>query len=465
VRQRPGEEEMPGKVISKVLGVLGYLVLFVLAGVAIYFLWPRQAGEVTGRAGHTMPGMTMPGEAGAGAQEGQAPAQPAGKVLYHCPMHPNYISDRPGTCPICGMNLVPVKEEQKETAPSAATAEGRATVTITAERRQLIGVQTGTVAKKQVTKTIRAVGMVEYNEKALSTVNLRFSGWVEELMVKAVGDEVHKGAPLFVIYSPELLEAQRNYLLAREMASALGENATAETKGLAEEGLRSARDRLTLWEIPEDQIKDLDAKQQPKGLATILAKVDGIVVSRNIVLGAYAEANRDLYALADLSTVWLQADVYEYEIPLVAVGQEARMVLASMPGESFVGTVLFIYPYLNEATRTARVRLEFPNPEGALKPGMYATVLISADLGEQLVVDDTAILDTGVRQIAFVDLGDGRFEPRELTVGQRADGLAVVLKGLAEGEKVVTSANFLIDSESQLKAALQMGAQGGEHRH
>lgn len=463
---------MPGKVISKVLGVLGYLVLFVAAGVAIYFLWPRQAGEMTGRAGQTMPGMTMPGEAGeggaqagAGAQQGQAPAQPAGKVLYHCPMHPNYISDRPGTCPICGMNLVPVKEEEKETAPSAATAEGRTTVTISAERRQLIGVQTGTVAKKQVTKTIRAVGMVEYNEKALSTVNLRFGGWVEELMVKAVGDEVHKGAPLFVIYSPELLEAQRNYLLARETASALGENATAETKGLAEEGLRSARDRLTLWEIPEDQIKDLDAKQQPKGLATILAKVDGIVVGRNIVLGAYAEANRDLYALADLSTVWLQADVYEYEIPLVAVGQEARMVLASMPGESFVGTVLFIYPYLNEATRTARVRLEFPNPEGALKPGMYATVLISADLGEQLVVDDTAILDTGVRQIAFVDLGDGRFEPRELTVGQRADGLAVVLKGLAEGEKVVTSANFLIDSESQLKAALQMGAQGGEHHH
>jgi Cu(I)/Ag(I) efflux system membrane fusion protein len=284
-------------------------------------------------------------------------------------------------------------------------------------------------------------------------------------MVKAVGDEVHKGAPLFVIYSPELLEAQRNYLFARETAAAAGENASAEMKALADESLRSARDRLLLWEIPQDQIKELDAGQPPRGLATIPAKTDGVVVSRNIVLGAYAEANRDLYALADLSTVWLQADIYEYETPLVKVGQEARMLLSSMPGESLAGTVSYIYPYLNEATRTVRVRLEVPNPQGTLKPGMYATVLISADLGEQLVVDDAAVLDTGVRQLAFVDLGEGRFEPRELTVGQRADGMVVILKGLAEGEKVVTSANFLIDSESQLKAALQMGAPGGEHHH
>jgi RND family efflux transporter MFP subunit len=309
------------------------------------------------------------------------------------------------------------------------------------------------------------VGTVQYNERALSTVSLRFGGWIEELMVKAVGDEVHRGAPLFVIYSPEVLEAQRNCLLARDTVAAVGENASAETKALAEESLRSARGRLTLWEIPEDQIKQLEAGQAPKGLATIFAKVDGIVISRNIVLGAYAEANRDLYALADLSTVWLQADVYEYEMPLVKVGQEARMLLSSMPGEGFAGTVNYVYPYLNEATRTVRVRLEFPNSQGTLKPGMYATVLISADLGEQLVVDDNAILDTGVRQIAFVDLGEGRFEPRELTVGQRADRMTVILKGLAEGEKVVTSANFLIDSESQLKAALQMGAQGGEHHH
>jgi Cu(I)/Ag(I) efflux system membrane fusion protein len=466
---------MSGKVMSRLLGVVGYLLLLVAAGAAIYLLWPRQAGEMTGQGGHTMAGMAMPGEAatgeaqaGAGAHEGhapagQAPAKPAGKVQYHCPMHPNYVSDRPGTCPICGMDLVPVKEE--ETAPSTAAAQGRATVTISPQRQQLIGVRTGTVEKKQVTRTIRAVGTVQYNERALSTVSLRFGGWIEELMVKAVGDEVHKGAPLFVIYSPEVLEAQRNCLLARETVVAVGENASAETKALAEESLRSARGRLTLWEIPEDQIKQLEAGQAPKGLATIFAKVDGIVISRNIVLGAYAEASRDLYALADLSTVWLQADVYEYEMPLVKVGQEARMLLSSMPGEGFAGTVSYVYPYLNEATRTVRVRLEFPNPQGTLKPGMYATVLISADLGEQLVVDDNAILDTGVRQIAFVDLGEGRFEPRELTVGQRADRMTVILKGLAEGEKVVTSANFLIDSESQLKAALQMGAQGGEHHH
>jgi RND family efflux transporter MFP subunit len=469
---RRSGEGMSGKVVGKVLGVVGYLVLLVAAGAAVYLLWPRQAGQPTGGAGHSMAGMAMPGETAkegpgvaGGGHEGQAPAKPAGKVLYHCPMHPNYISDRPGTCPICGMNLVPVKEEQKETAPSAAAVEGRATVTISPERQQLIGVQTAAVEKKQLSKTIRAVGVVGYNEKTLSTVSLRFGGWIEELMVKAVGDEVHKGAPLFVIYSPELLQAQRNYLLARETVAAVGENATAETKALTEESVRSARYRLTLWEISEDQIKELEAKQEPKGLATIFAKVDGVVISRNIVLGAYAEANRDLYAVADLSTVWLQADVYEYEMPLVKVGQEAKILLAAMPGESFTSTVSYVYPYLNDQTRTVRVRLEFPNPQGKLKPGMYATVLISADLGEQLVVDGNAILDTGVRQIAFVDLGEGRFEPRDLTVGQHAQGVAVILKGLAEGEKVVTSANFLIDSESQLKAALQMGAQSGEHHH
>jgi RND family efflux transporter MFP subunit len=470
---------MAGKVIPRALSVAGLLVLFLAAGVAIYLLWPRKAGQVTSHAGHEMPGMAMPeeeAEKGApGTEAGahgshampaaEALVKPESKVLYHCPMHPNYISDRPGSCPICGMTLVPMEKEQEQAPPSPAAPEGRATVAISAERQQLIGVQTGVVERKRVAKTIRAVGVLQYNEKTLSTVSLRFGGWVEELMAKAVGDEVHKGSPLFVVYSPELLEAQRNYLLAHEAVAAAGEQPASEATALAEEILRSARDRLLLWEIPEDQIAQLETTRDPKGLATMFAKTDGVVTSRNIVLGSYAEANTNLYAIADLSTVWLYADVYEFELPLVKVDQDAKVLLSAMPGDILDGTVTYIYPYLNDQTRTVRVRMQLPNPEGKLKPGMHATVLISADLGEQLVVDENAILDSGVRQIAFVDLGEGRFEPREVTVGQRADGIAVILKGLAEGEKVVTSSNFLIDAESQLKATLQMGAQAGEHHH
>jgi len=473
--------EMVGKIASRILSTIGFLVLLGGAAVAIYFLWPRH-GVGTGGAAGAMPGMEMPGmemapqpqgkeaqgQAKTGGMEGmemapqsQAPP-PAGekaKTLYYCPMHPTYISDKPGTCPICGMTLVPMKEEKP--ASGAPAPQGLATVTITPERQQLIGVQFGQVEKREVSKSIRAVGLVQYNEKALSAVNLKVGGWVEELLVKAEGDAVHKGSPLLVIYSPELLEAQRNYLLAREAADALGQGAAVEAKALAEESVKSARDRLVLWDMTEEQLKDLDAKKEPHKEVTIFSKVEGIVTSRKVVLGTFAAPGENLYTIADLSTVWLDAQIYEYEIPLVKVGQEARVQLSSMPGDALTGEVTYIYPYLNEQMRTSRVRMQFPNPDGRLKPGMYATVLLTIPLGEQLVVDDGAVFDTGVRQIAFVDLGEGRFQPREVTVAQHADGLAVISKGLAEGERVVTSANFLIDSESQLKAALQMGAHGG----
>jgi RND family efflux transporter MFP subunit len=452
---------MAGKIVSKILSTIGFLVLLGGAAVAIYFLWPRHGGG-TGVPAAVMPGMEMPGMEMAPQSQAPPPAgeKARGKTLYYCSMHPNYISDKPGECPICGMTLRPIKGE--EAAPPGAPApEGLATVTIAPGQQQLIGVQFGQVEKRQVAKTIRAVGLVQYNERTLSAVNLKVGGWVEELLVKAEGDAVHKGSPLLVIYSPELLEAQRNYLLAREAAAALGEGAPAEAKALAEESLKSARDRLLLWDMTEDQLKELDAKKEPQREVTIFSKVEGIVTGRKVVLGTYVAPGENLYTIADLSTVWLEAQVYEYEIPLVKVGQEAKVQLSSVPGDALTGEVTYIYPYLNEQMRTARVRMQFANPEGRLKPGMYATVWLSIPLGEQLVVDDSAIFDTGMRQIAFVDLGEGRFQPREVTVSQHADGMAVIGKGLAEGERVVTSANFLIDSESQLKAALQMRVQGG----
>jgi len=465
--------EMPRKTFSKVLNALGIIILAGAAGAAGNYLWQpviqpkvRRAidwiQELRGGApaGQTagMPemqeGSTL-SHAGHDMSASKTAPKAEGKILYHCPMHPNYISDKPGTCPICNMDLVRIKKE--EPPPSGVEVEGHASIILNPQRRQLIGVQVETARKKSVSKTIRAVGRVGYNEKAQSSVNLKFGGWVEELFVKAVGDPVRKGDPLFTVYSPELLEAQQNYLLARETNLAQGEKSSSPVRALAEEAQRSARERLLLWDFTTDQVRQIETKGRALKQVTVYSKVDGIVTARNIVLGKYTEPGRDLYEIADLSTVWMYADIYEYEIPLVKVGQKARIQVSSMPGEEFQGTVSYIYPYLNDQTRTVRVRMEFPNPKGELKPGMYSTVMLDSDLGEQLIVDESAILFAGTRNIAFIDKGEGILEPREVTVGQRVEGFAIILKGISEGEKVVTSGNFLVDSESRLKAALKQG--------
>jgi multidrug efflux pump subunit AcrA (membrane-fusion protein) len=392
-------------------------------------------------------------EPAAAKEAGAAPAA----TTWYCPMHPHYTSNRPGECPICSMQLVPMKSGDSST---ASTVEGHANITLDAGRRQLIGVRTGLVEKKPVQRIIRAVGRVEYDEKRLSSVNLKVGGWVEELFVKSTGEEVHRGDPLFSLYSPELIEAERNFLLASRAAPPAGEG-----DELARTTLRSARERLLLLDLGEDQIRALESKQDVPRLTTIVAKSDGVVTKRNVVQGTSIEPGRDLYELADLSNVWLQADVYEYELPLVHVGLEARVQLASQSNEPYTGKVIFVYPYLNEATRTVRLRIELPNPERKLKPGMYATAFLAVELGEQLVVDDQAVLYTGTREIVFVDLGSGHLEPREVRVGEHADGQVVIESGLAQGERVVTSGNFLVDSESRLKAALLKGSQDAPSEH
>lgn len=395
-----------------------------------------------------------PGETGA------APAAPAATKWY-CPMHPHYTSDRPGDCPICNMELVLMKSGEEA---GASTVEGHAKIKLDAGRRQLIGVRTGLVERKAVQRNIRAVGRVDYDEKRLSSVNLKVGGWVEELFVKSTGEEVHRGDPLFSLYSPELLEAERNYLLAVR-AAPHADAIAAGSDELAGLTLKSARERLLLLDLSEDQIRELESKQDVPRLTTIVAKFDGVVTKRNIVQGTSIEPGRDLYELADLSSVWLQADVYEYELPLVRVGLQAHVQLSSQPNELYTGNVIFVYPYLNEATRTVRVRIEVPNSERTLKPGMYATAFLVAELGEQIVIDDQAVLDSGTRQIVFVDLGDGHIEPREVKVADHADGQAVIESGLAQGERVVISGNFLVDSESRLKAALLKGAQEKPAEH
>lgn len=384
---------------------------------------------------------------------GHAEHERQSQTTYYCPMHPSYRSDHPGDCPICNMKLVPL--EESTAGGEMGGVQGRGTVTIRPEQRQLIGVRTEEAVRKPVQMTIRAAGRVEVDERRLSAVNLKVGGWIEELFVKSVGQQVKQGDPLFSLWSPELYEAQQNYaLLHRTLSKRI---AVPEE----DESVRAARERLSLWDLTEEQIEWLEAGNDPKRRTTIHSKVAGVVTRRDVVEGTHVEPGLDLLQLADLSSLWILADVYEHELAALRPGLPAEVEIFSLPGEPFEGTIDFLYPTLDEMTRTQRVRLEVPNENGRLKPGMFGAVSLPVDLGEQIVIADSAVLDTGTRQLVFVEKDEGRFEPREICIGERGEGWVVVHHGLEPGERVVTSGTFLIDSESRLRAAV-LGSAGGE---
>jgi Cu(I)/Ag(I) efflux system membrane fusion protein len=368
-------------------------------------------------------------------QEAVASNQSAqgGKALYHCPMHPNYTSDRPGDCPICGMKLV--KSEPASPAQSMVTGA----VTVTPEMQRLIGVRTDTVGLRMMGKEIRAVGKVTYDEQKLASVNTKVGGWIEKLYVDYTGKAVAKGEPLFTIYSPDLVTAQEEYLTALKAGGDLAQ---------------TAKDRLKLWDISDAQIKEIARSGQSQKTLTIAAPADGFVVAKSVLAGDYVRPGQELYKIASIATVWVEAQVYEYELPYVKVGQAARVSLSYDLGETFTGRVSYIYPYLDPQTRTATVRVALANPGHKLLPDMYANVMLTKELGEKLAVPEEAIMDTGERQLAFLALPGGRFEPKDVKVGARSGGYYEVLSGLEEGDVVVTSANFLIDAESRLKSAM-----------
>jgi multidrug efflux pump subunit AcrA (membrane-fusion protein) len=369
-------------------------------------------------------------------------------TVWHCPMHPSYHSDRPGKCPICNMDLVPLREDGESAAPELVA--GRAAVLIPPERRELVGIRTSPVVRASFVRTIRASARVDPDERKLASVTAKVGGWIDELFVKSVGQAVKKGDPLLSIWSPELFEAQKSYLIARSMKSDDG-------------GAELARKKLLAWDMTPEQVRALEAMGEPDKLTTLVSRVDGVVTRRDAVAGGAVEPGKPLYEIADLSTVWVQAEVFENEIALVKVGQAAAVSVDARPGERIAGRVGYVYPIVDEATRTARARIEVDNADAKLAPGMYATVSIACDLGPQIVVDDDAVLDTGVRQLAFVETSPGRFEPREIELGPRSGGRAVVKKGLEPGESVVSRANFLVDSESRLRAALV--PHGTDHAH
>ena len=375
------------------------------------------------------------------------------KILYWVdPMHPAYKSDKPGTAPDCGMDLVPVYADQGEGEGEPSLPPGA--VKITAQKLQLIGVEYGEVSDQPLAKTIRAVGRVAYDETKIARIHPKIEGWIEQVFVDFTGKQVEKGQPLISLYSPELLATQQEFLLAKRAKETLGNSAYTEVSSGAVSLYQAARDRMRLWDISDAQIQEIEQRGTPQKTLTLYAPLSGFVLARNAYEKQRVGPDTELYALADLSTVWVLADVYEYELPMVQLGQTAQMSLAYFPNRTFTGKVCYIYPQLDNATRTLKVRLEFPNPDFQLKPDMFANVEIRIDYGRVLSVPEEAVLDSGAEQIVFVAHEAGYFEPRHVRLGGRVDGRVIVLEGLKRGERIVTSGNFLIDSESRLKSAL-----------
>ncbi len=369
------------------------------------------------------------------------------KIKYWAaPMDPTYIRNEPGKSPM-GMDLVPVYEDAGE------EKEPSSTIRIDPVTQQNMGVRLGRVEKKSISKTIRTFGTITTDETGLYSVNVKFNGWIETLYVDFVGERVEKGQPLFDIYSPDLLTAQQEYLIAlQQMRGPSARNSRKESDRM----LEASRTRLAYWDLTDEQIAQLETVGKIQKTITVFSPASGVVVVKNALKGHYVKAGEHQYEIADLSTVWVDVDIYEYELPWVHKGMPAEMDLAYIPGKRYVGQVLFIYPYLDPKTRTARLRLSFPNPDDNLKPGMYANVYLQNTLpGKRLVVPQEAVIDSGVRKRVFVSRGKGKFEPREVTLGVEGNDYTFeVIDGLKEGDEIVLSGQFLFDSESRLKEAI-----------
>jgi len=376
-----------------------------------------------------------------------------GYVLAHRSM-----TEMPSTKSVEMPDMPGMKQEQSPT--TAAPPAG--TVVLPTTQRQLIGVRTATVGYALLGEDIRAVGTINYDERKLTQVNLRVSGWIQKVLVDAVGKPVRKGEPLFTLYSPDLLASQDEYLLALRSQAQLAGSPMPEAKSSAAALVTSARERLKLWNLTDEQIARLEQRGKSDPTVTVYAPSNGIVLKREALPGKYVEPGTTLYELADLSTVWIHADVYESQIAGVKLNQPAAATFDAYPGEAFQGKVQYIYPYLNETTRTVRVRLELPNPKLKLKPGMYGNVLIQTDQQERLVVPKEAVLDTGPRQIVFLDQGNGVYVPTQVKLGRRSEDKVEVLEGLKKGDQVVTSANFLLDAQSKLASTGNMQEKMGQ---
>jgi RND family efflux transporter MFP subunit len=373
------------------------------------------------------------------------------KIKYWTsPMDPTFISNEPGKSPM-GMDLVPVYEEEGEGKEPAST------IRIDPVTMQNMGVRFGRVQRKALTKDIRTVGNIIYDETKIFKVNIKFSGWIEKLYVDFVGEDVKKGQPLFDIYSPELVTTQEEYLLALNQYESLSNSSYPRVREGSRRLLEASRTRLRFWDLTEKQIEAIGKTGKTKKTLTVYSPATGVVTQKDAFEGHYVKEGEHQFEIVDLSSVWVGVDVYEYELPWVRKGMAAEMDLSYIPGKRFKGKVLFIYPYLDPKTRTAKLRLAFPNPGYQLKPGMYADIYLKSVVAtDSLVIPQEAVIDSGVRKIVFVALGEGKFQPRDVNIGLEGnDNEFQVLEGLSEGEEIVLSAQFMLDSESRLREAIQ----------
>ena len=411
----------------------------------------------------------------------ESPRPAARKILYYVdPMHPAYKSDHPGVAPDCGMKLVPVYADggrvpPAEGAPSPkpaneleqVDASGQTlpmgTIRIAPDKQELIGVQFGQAGYTIANESIRAAGKAAVDETRVVRVHSRVEGWIEKVQVNFTGAEVRKGDPLLTLYSPEMLASQQEYLLALRARAMMRRGGAMDSAVANSETLVAAsRRRLELWSLSLAQIQEVEDTGKALQSITLYAPADGIVMTRNSFPGQKVNPDTELYVIADLTRIWIMADVFEVDIPKIRVGQAAVVRMPYGGGESFRAVVNYIQPQVDPQTRTTKVRLEAPNPGLKLKPDMFLDVEFPLSSGPRLTVPADAVLDSGQRQTVFVDRGNGFLEPRQVEVGDRLGDRIVILGGLKAGERIVTSANFLIDSESQLKSAL---AGMGAHQH
>lgn len=430
--------QQPAKSIRWQILVMLAVVALVAIVVGVVFAGPLRAG--LSRAGEWI-GFGHDHE-----DDAVAVTDGAGQVQYYtCGMHPWVILPEPGDCPICHMELTPID-------PDKFTGE----IAIDPVIVQNMGVRVAPVVTGPLSKIIRTVGTVDYNERAVRDVNIKTPGWIEKLHVDFVGAHVEAGQPLLELYSPQLYAAQEEYLLALRNKGRVGSDLSPDAGQGATDLLEAARTRLEYFDITGEQIAALERSGEPAKTMTIESPHTGVVIAKHANEGMKVDPGMQVYRIADLSTVWVLVTVYEYQLPYVETGMKAKMSLPYIPGQSFEGEVIYIYPYLDKKTREVQVRMQFDNPGNLLKPGMFANVQLSNTLAaEKTLAPRSAVIDTGERQVAFVSRGEGKFEPRDVRLGiETGDGLVEIISGLKPGELVVTSGQFLLDSEAKMREAL-----------